>query len=51
VSRATASRRNSIGYGAGMNTILSQSAQRAQRSGVHESGGTPPGAIATRELR
>jgi hypothetical protein len=24
-----------------MNTILSQSAQRAQRSGVHESGGTP----------
>ncbi|MDQ3671054.1 MAG: hypothetical protein M3364_01250 [Actinomycetota bacterium] len=25
-----------------MHTILSQNAQRAQRSGVHESGGTPP---------
>jgi len=31
-SRVTASRRKSNGYGAGMNTILSQSAQRAQVS-------------------
>src|SRR4051794_24740294 len=41
LSSTTASRRNSSRYQAGMNTILSQSAHRAQRTGVHETGGTP----------
>jgi hypothetical protein len=50
-SRATASRRNSIGYGAGMRHHPLAEPQRAQRTAVHETGGTPPAECAVASIR